>query len=96
DPLAAPAAAQRTVDLLVLLAGGTAGAGVTEVISPSAPHTVAMPAGHPAEVAGVAYDRETVVRRLQQVGCDVYGQDDLVVTVPSWRPDLRAPNDLAE
>ncbi len=96
DPLAAPAAAQRTVDLLVLLAGGTAGAGVTEVISPSAPHTVAMPADHPAKVAGVAYDRETVVRRLQQVGCDVYGQDDLVVTVPSWRPDLRAPNDLAE
>lgn len=96
DPLAASAAAQRTVDLLVLLAGGTAGAGVTEVISPSAPHTVAMPADHPAKVAGVAYDRETVVRRLQQVGCDVYGQDDLVVTVPSWRPDLRAPNDLAE
>lgn len=96
DPLAAPAAAQRTVDLLVLLADGTAGAGVTEVISPSAPHTVAMPADHPAKVAGVAYDRETVVRRLQQVGCDVYGQDDLVVTVPSWRPDLRAPNDLAE
>ncbi|MCO6751688.1 phenylalanine--tRNA ligase subunit beta [Streptomyces sp. IpFD-1.1] len=96
DPLAAPAAAQRTVDLLVLLAGGTAGAGVTEVISPSAPYTVAMPADHPAKVAGVAYDRETVVRRLQQVGCDVYGQDDLVVTVPSWRPDLRAPNDLAE
>ncbi|MET7506159.1 phenylalanine--tRNA ligase subunit beta [Streptomyces albidoflavus] len=96
DPLAASAAAQRTVDLLVLLAGGTAGAGVTEVISPSAPHTIAMPADHPAKVAGVAYDRETVVRRLQQVGCDVYGQDDLVVTVPSWRPDLRAPNDLAE
>ncbi|MFD5028325.1 phenylalanine--tRNA ligase subunit beta [Streptomyces sp. NPDC058373] len=96
DPLAASAAAQRTVDLLVLLAGGTAGAGVTEVISPSAPHTVAMPADHPAKVAGVAYGRETVVRRLQQVGCDVYGQDDLVVTVPSWRPDLRAPNDLAE
>ncbi|MFF5368315.1 phenylalanine--tRNA ligase subunit beta [Streptomyces sp. NPDC013187] len=96
DPQAAAAAAQRTVDLLVLLAGGTAEAGVTEVIAPSAPHTITIPADHPDKVAGVAYGRETVVRRLQEVGCDVYGQDELVVTVPSWRPDLTDPNDLAE
>ncbi|WP_175407985.1 phenylalanine--tRNA ligase subunit beta [Streptomyces sp. TRM64462] len=96
DPQAAAAAAQRTVDLLVLLAGGTAEAGVTEIIAPSAPRTVAMHADHPDRVAGVHYGRETVVRRLQQVGCDVYGQDELVVTVPSWRPDLNEPNDLAE
>ncbi|AOR35346.1 phenylalanine--tRNA ligase subunit beta [Streptomyces fodineus] len=96
DPQAAAAAAQRTVDLLVLLAGGTAEAGVTEVIAPSAPHTITIPADHPDKVAGVVYGRETVVRRLQEVGCDVYGQDELVVTVPSWRPDLVDPNDLAE
>ncbi|MBV7673860.1 phenylalanine--tRNA ligase subunit beta [Streptomyces halstedii] len=96
DPQAAAAAAQRTVDLLVLLAGGTAEAGVTEISAPAAPRTVAMPADHPDKVAGVSYGRETVVRRLQEVGCDVYGQDELIVTVPSWRPDLAAPNDLAE
>ncbi|MFM9367777.1 phenylalanine--tRNA ligase subunit beta [Streptomyces sp. Da 82-17] len=96
DPEATSAAAQRTVDLLVLLAGGTAEAGVTEVIAPSAPRTITIPADHPDKVAGVAYGRETVVRRLQQVGCDVYGQDSLTVTVPSWRPDLTDPNDLAE
>ncbi|MER7110183.1 phenylalanine--tRNA ligase subunit beta [Streptomyces sp. NPDC000229] len=96
DPQAAAAAAQRTVDLLVLLAGGTAEAGVTEIVAPSAPRTVTMPADHPDRVAGVTYGRETVVRRLQEVGCDVYGQDELIVTVPSWRPDLNEPNDLAE
>ncbi|MER6134739.1 phenylalanine--tRNA ligase subunit beta [Streptomyces sp. NPDC001815] len=96
DPEAAAAAAQRTVDLLVLLAGGTADAGVTQITAPSAPHTITIPANHPDKVAGVDYGRETVVRRLQQVGCDVYGQDELIVTVPSWRPDLSDPNDLAE
>ncbi|MFF3502689.1 phenylalanine--tRNA ligase subunit beta [Streptomyces sp. NPDC003247] len=96
DPQAASAAAQRTVDLLVLLAGGTAEAGVTEVVAPSAPHTITCPADHPDKVAGVTYGRETVVRRLQQIGCDVYGQDELLVTVPSWRPDLAEANDLAE
>ncbi|MFF8194291.1 phenylalanine--tRNA ligase subunit beta [Streptomyces bobili] len=96
DPQASAAAAQRTVDLLMLLAGGTAEAGVTEVIAPSAPHTIAVPADHPDKVAGVVYGRETVVRRLQEIGCDVYGQDELIVTVPSWRPDLGEGNDLAE
>ncbi|WP_428955862.1 phenylalanine--tRNA ligase subunit beta [Streptomyces sp. cg35] len=96
DPQATSAAAQRVVDLLVLLAGGTAEEGVTEVIAPGAPRTLTIPADHPDKVAGVAYGRETVVRRLQQVGCDVYGQDALTVTVPSWRPDLTDPNDLAE
>ncbi|MEU1042106.1 phenylalanine--tRNA ligase subunit beta [Streptomyces sp. NPDC005551] len=96
DPEAAAAAAQRTVDLLVLLAGGTADAGVTQIIAPSAPHTITIPANHPDRVAGVEYGRESVVRRLQEVGCDVYGQDELIVTVPSWRPDLTDPNDLAE
>ncbi|MEV1022493.1 phenylalanine--tRNA ligase subunit beta [Streptomyces sp. NPDC050264] len=96
DPQATSAAAQRVVDLLVLLAGGTAEEGVTEVISPGAPRTITIPADHPDKVAGVRYGRETVVRRLQEVGCDVYGQDALTVTVPSWRPDLTDPNDLAE
>ncbi|MFA3879059.1 phenylalanine--tRNA ligase subunit beta [Streptomyces sp. MMCC 100] len=96
DPQAAAAAAQRTVDLLVLLAGGTAEAGVTEISAPPVPHTITVAADHPDKVAGVEYGRETVVRRLQEVGCDVYGQDELIVTVPSWRPDLTDPNDLAE
>jgi phenylalanyl-tRNA synthetase beta chain len=96
DPQAASAAAQRTVDLLVLLAGGTAEAGVTEAVAPGAPWTIRIRADHPDRVAGVGYGRETVVRRLQQIGCDVYGADELTVTAPSWRPDLREPNDLAE
>jgi phenylalanyl-tRNA synthetase beta chain len=96
DPQAAAAAAQRTVDLLVLLAGGTAEAGVTEISAPHAPRTITVAADHPDKVAGVTYGRETVVRRLQEVGCDVYGQAELLVTVPSWRPDLTDPNDLAE
>ncbi|OEV30953.1 phenylalanyl-tRNA synthetase subunit beta [Streptomyces nanshensis] len=96
DPEAAAAAAQRTVDLLVLLAGGSADPGVTGFVTPHGPHTIKIPATHPGRVAGVGYARETVVHRLLQVGCDVYGQDELTVTVPSWRSDLTDPNDLAE
>ncbi len=99
DPQAAAAAAQRAVDLMVLLAGGRAEPGVTQIVADAedrAPRTLTIAADHPDRVAGVAYGRETVVRRLQDVGCDVYGIDELTVTVPSWRPDLTDPNDLAE
>ena len=61
DPEAASAAAQRSVDLLVLLGGGTADDGVTEVVSPRGPRTITIPADHPDKVAGVTYGRETVV-----------------------------------
>jgi phenylalanyl-tRNA synthetase beta chain len=96
DPMTTSAAAQRAVDLLTGLAGGIAEEGVTETVTPSGPRTVAMHADHPDRVAGTEYGRETVVRRLQEIGCDVSGADELLVTVPSWRPDLAFPNDLAE
>ena len=90
DPQAASAAAQRTVDLLVLLAGGTAEAGVTEIIAPvraahASPSRPTTPTGSRAST----YGRETVVRRLQQVGCDVYGagRADRHRAVLAARPD---------
>ncbi|UCM86880.1 phenylalanine--tRNA ligase subunit beta [Streptomyces marincola] len=96
DPEAAAAAGQRAVDLLVLLAGGTADPGVTEAGAAAPPRGIVIRADHPDRVAGVVYGRETVVRRLQEVGCQVTGTDELTVTPPSWRPDLTDPNDLAE
>ncbi|MEY9860236.1 phenylalanyl-tRNA synthetase beta chain [Catenulispora sp. GAS73] len=98
DPAAAAAAAQRVVDLLVELAGGTAEAGVTVVGEVTRPAPITIPWTHPGRVAGVDYTREETERRLLQVGCDLTpaGDEDLVVTPPSWRPDLRDPNDLAE
>jgi phenylalanyl-tRNA synthetase beta chain len=57
---------------------------------------IAIDAELPGRVAGLEYSRETVVGRLQEIGCAVEGRDDLLITPPSWRPDLADPNDLAE
>ncbi|GAA0687896.1 phenylalanine--tRNA ligase subunit beta [Kitasatospora atroaurantiaca] len=96
DPEAARAAAQRAVDLLVLIAGGTAEAGVTDIAAPHPLRTIAIDADLPDRVAGTVYGRETVTRRLQEIGCTVAGADILEVTPPTWRPDLTDPYDLAE
>jgi phenylalanyl-tRNA synthetase beta chain len=97
DPRAAAAAVQRTVDLLALLGGGAADTAVTvESTRPAAPPAIAIDVTLPGRVAGLDYSRETVVGRLQEVGCAVEGSGGLLVTPPTWRPDLTDPNDLAE
>ncbi|TDD32380.1 phenylalanine--tRNA ligase subunit beta [Actinomadura sp. KC06] len=89
-------ASYRAVRMLAELGGAEVMPGVTHAEAPVEPVTVTIPAGHPDKVAGVTYGRDTVVRRLEQVGCTVEGDDVLTVTPPSWRPDLTDPNDLAE
>ncbi|HEU5332861.1 MAG TPA: phenylalanine--tRNA ligase subunit beta [Actinocrinis sp.] len=97
DPNAAAAAVQRTVDLLVLLGQAEADGAVTvESTRPAQPAPIMIDAALPGRVAGLGYSRETVVGRLQEIGCAVEGRDDLAITPPSWRPDLTDPNDLAE
>ncbi|XVQ07947.1 phenylalanine--tRNA ligase subunit beta [Spirillospora sp. CA-255316] len=89
-------ASYRAARMLAELGGAEIVPGVTHAQAPVEPVTVTMAAGHPGRVAGVPYERAAVVRRLEQVGCTVTGDDTLTVTPPSWRPDLTDPNDLAE
>jgi phenylalanyl-tRNA synthetase beta chain len=95
DPGLAAAAAEAAVRLLVELGGATAGpASDVDQRAPRAP--LALPVGKPGRVAGRDYSREVVVRRLEQVGCAVSGDEVLQVTPPSWRPDLTGQAELVE
>ncbi|HUR15505.1 MAG TPA: phenylalanine--tRNA ligase subunit beta [Mycobacteriales bacterium] len=95
DPDLAAAAAEAAVRLLVELGGATSGPG-TDVDQRVPRGPIALPVAHPGRVAGVEYPRETVVRRLEQVGCVIAGEEPLQVTPPSWRPDLTGPAELVE
>ncbi|MGI8334689.1 phenylalanine--tRNA ligase subunit beta [Actinomadura scrupuli] len=91
-------ASARAARMLAELGGAELLPGVTHAQVPVAGTVLTVPAGHAGRVAGVDYGRDTVVRRLTEVGCAVAvtGEDTLTVTPPSWRPDLTDPNDLAE
>ncbi|HEX7105687.1 MAG TPA: phenylalanine--tRNA ligase subunit beta, partial [Acidothermaceae bacterium] len=94
DPELPPHAAARAVALLVEHGGGQA-VGTTQVDLGRPPTTITINADHPGRVAGVAYERDVVVRRLTEVGCEISDDGELLrVTAPSWRPDLTDPNDL--
>ncbi len=89
DPRMAEKAAARVAQLLVELAGGTIDE-LGALYDESTPlPAVRMRVERPAEVMGVPYTREEVVGTLEQIGAAVEQEGDvLVVTPPSWRPDL--------
>jgi phenylalanyl-tRNA synthetase beta chain len=96
-------ASAKAAALLAELGGGSAVPGYTLAAEPIAAVIIDMRADHPGRVAGLTYDEQTVIGRLRDVGCQVTenghrtdGIAVLTVTPPSWRPDLRDPNDLAE
>ncbi|MCW2631896.1 MAG: phenylalanyl-tRNA synthetase subunit beta, partial [Pseudonocardia sp.] len=101
DPQLPPAAAERAVQLLAEFGGGTVSAGRTDVGTPPELAPVWMPVELPDRIAGVDYPPGATERRLRQIGATVVvegtGADaEVVVTPPSWRPDLAQPADLVE
>src|SRR5690606_28111033 len=90
-------AGARPAALLGALGGGRFGPGGTHLGAGAPPAPIRIGAGLPGRIAGLDCPRETVVRRLEEVGCTVRADGDaLEVAPPTWRPDLTDPNDLAE
>jgi phenylalanyl-tRNA synthetase beta chain len=82
-------ATARAVALLAQLGGGTTVAGCTHA-SVDVPATeIAMAADYPDRVAGVIYGRDTVLRRLREVGCEVreVRMPPSAPTIAPWRAD---------
>ncbi|MDT0215398.1 phenylalanine--tRNA ligase subunit beta [Rothia sp. ARF10] len=97
DTALAAAAAQLAVDLLVEHGGGVADADVTDVGTPAAPAAVSMPVGFPSVIVGVDYREADVVRILEEIGCTVTREANVLTVVPpTWRPDLTTAPDLVE
>ena len=96
DPQLPPRAVQRAIDLLVAHGGGTADTAVIDVLDVAAPEPIRMVAGFPARIVGMDLPAAEVREILTRIGCTVTSDDELLVTPPSWRPDLRSAIDLVE
>jgi phenylalanyl-tRNA synthetase beta chain len=79
-------ATAKAVTLLSSLGGGTVVPGVTHAEVAVPDRSITMAADYPDRVAGVVYGRDTVVRRLTEVGCEVRtGNASSAPTVAPWR-----------
>ncbi len=87
-------ATARAVALLSTLGGGRVIPGCTHAQVPVAPVTITMAADYPDRVAGVIYGRDTVIRRLAEVGCEVRELNaPELPTVAPWRAGARPAAD---
>ena len=90
-------AAQRAVDLLVELAGGTAVAEGTDVGTAPDAVAVELPAAFAAERIGIDFTEDQILTSLRDLGAVVERSDGgYTVTAPSWRTDLETKEDLSE
>jgi phenylalanyl-tRNA synthetase beta chain len=102
DPAISVAALDRCAGLLAEITGGTVESTLTDWRGDPprdnwSPPSVAMPVDLPDRTAGADYADGTTEKRLTQIGAAVVVDGDrVVVTPPSWRPDLRQPADLVE
>ena len=97
DPVIGPIAAQRVVDLLVELGGGTASSEGSVLAVDSTPAAIALPDGFVDSLIGVDYSADEVTGSLELIGATVVATSDgYEVTPPTWRPDLTDAPTLAE
>jgi len=97
DWYVADVAAQRAVDLLVELAGGTADDSITDAGTAPEPRSIVLPAGFPAQLIGYDFTEEQITGTLTDLGADVEKAGaGYRVSPPSWRPDLETREDLTE
>ncbi|NYD79407.1 phenylalanine--tRNA ligase subunit beta [Arthrobacter cupressi] len=90
-------AAQRVVDLLVELAGGTADEAGTDVGTAPETATIELPASFASERIGIDFSEEQITTCLEDLGAAVEKTaDGYRVTAPSWRQDLETKEDLSE
>ncbi|MFQ4148416.1 phenylalanine--tRNA ligase subunit beta [Arthrobacter sp. LAPM80] len=97
DYAVADIAAQRAVDLLVELAGGTEETSSTDVGSPVVPAPVFLPSGFTSARIGIEFTQAQIMGSLTDLGALVEKVDGgYSVSAPSWRHDLLTKEDLTE
>ncbi|OFT65216.1 phenylalanine--tRNA ligase subunit beta [Corynebacterium sp. HMSC05D03] len=96
DPAIVEVALDVACALLQQIAGGTIETGRTLVGDVAKREPITLRAAKPSEYAGVEYSRETVVKRLIEVGCEVSGEEEFSVVPASWRTDIDMDVDLIE
>lgn len=97
DPNLPPVASARAAGLMAELAGAEVADGfIDQHPKRWSPVVVTLPAGESERLLGIRIESATAASYLQRLGFGVSGSGDLVVTVPSFRPDVTRPADLVE
>ncbi|GIG54330.1 phenylalanine--tRNA ligase subunit beta [Demequina activiva] len=97
DTALAPVAIERALRLMQEHGGGQLDEVWLDLDNTVAPAQIAMDVSYPSTIVGVEYSADAVVAALETVGCVVdRDAESLLVTPPTWRPDLEEAINLVE
>lgn len=97
DPNLADVANQRASAMVHALAGGEILEGaVDEVAVDSDPWTIELALAEVTRLLGPGFESGSVNKILERLGMTIEGSDPVIVTVPTFRPDVTRPADLVE
>jgi phenylalanyl-tRNA synthetase beta chain len=80
-------ATAKAAALLSGLGGGQVVPGCTHASVEVPPVVISMAVDYPDRVAGLVYGRDTVIRRLREVGCSVLQTRKAALTIAPWRAE---------
>lgn len=97
DPNISDIANQRASAMVAALSGGEILEGAVDVIATAVePVVIELSISEVERILGPGFDSGYVGGILERLGMSVGGEDPLMVTVPTFRPDLVRPADLIE
>ena len=97
DPQGVEFAAQRAVDLILEIAGGTASEEYVSIgTPPRGARTIKIEPTYVKERCGFEVNSEDLISSWQRLGFSVEGTSPIQVTVPSYRSEVDRPIDLVE
>ena len=97
DPQGVEFAAQRAVDLILEIAGGTASEEYVSIgTPPRGSRTIEIEPTYVEERCGFEVNSEDMISSWQRLGFSVEGSSPIQVTVPSYRSEVDRPIDLVE
>ena len=97
DPQGVEFAAQRAVDLILEIAGGTASEEYVSIgTPPRGARTIKIEPTYVEERCGFEVNSEDLISSWQRLGFSVEGTSPIQVTVPSYRSEVDRPIDLVE
>lgn len=98
DTAIQPAAVQMAVDLLTTYGGAQADEYAIDINNCEPVQPISFPVSSVKRLVDLDTTRKGIISILEDVGCGVeeVNDEELLVTPPSWRPDLAQPCDLVE
>ena len=96
DPDSVDDGIEYASEMIIKNCGGEPGSIVTDSLKINENKTIEIEKAFFERVLGIEISNQFIQDKLNKIGCSLSGNENLVVTPPSWRGDIKIKEDLVE